>query len=333
MLNRHPNNPILTRADILSKSPHLEDATSVYNPGAIHFKGKHRMVLRTQARSRETFLLVADSDDGVEFTPRDLPIQFDNLPEIPVTYHFYDPRLTAIEGKCYMMFAVDLDDRCTLGLAVTEDFEHFKFLGYTSGSYPDTRNGVLFPEKVNGKYLRLERPNLPQEPGNPTSGDIITISESENLLRWNHHGDVISGRWRYWDERIGAGPPPIKTSHGWLLIYHGVATHFSSSNIYQTGALILDLHDPTKVLARTRHNILEPREIYELVGQVPNVVFPSGCIPDKMDDDGTVPDNAKLSIYYGAADTCIGLATATVAEVIHACHHPEGNPGDLTAST
>lgn len=328
MLQRHPNNPILSRTDLGNAFPHLVDATSVFNPGAIYFKGRHRLVLRAQGRSRETFLVVADSDDGIDFSARDMPILLADAPGTPVVHHIYDPRMTVIDDRCYMMYAVDMDDRCTLGLAVTDDFEHFEFLGYTNGTYPDTRNGVLFPEKIDGKYLRLERPNLPQEPGNPTSGDVITISESDDLLHWQHRGDIISGRWRYWDERIGAGPPPLKTKHGWLLIYHGVATHFSSSNIYQAGAVLLDLADPTQVIARTRHNILEPRELYELTGQVSNVVFPSGCIPDQIDDDGTVPDHAKLSIYYGAADTCIGLATASVEELIHACHHPEGAPGD-----
>lgn len=328
MLKRHVNNPILTRADVPGAFPHLVDVSSVFNPGAVYFKGRHRLVLRTQARSRETFLMIADSDDGIHFTTREMPITQEHFPDIPVVSHIYDPRLTVIEGRCYMMYAADLADRCTLGLAVTDDFEHFEFMGYTSGTYPDTRNGVLFPEKVNGKYLRLERPNLPQEPGNPTSGDVITISESEDLLCWNHHGDVISGRWRFWDERIGAGPPPVKTKHGWLLIYHGVATHFSSSNIYQAGAVLSDLNDPTRVIARTRHNILEPRELYELIGQVGNVVFPSGCIPDQIDSDGVVPDEATLSVYYGAADTSIGLATATVADLIDACRFPGGDPGD-----
>lgn len=272
--------------------------------------------------------MVAESENGVDFTLDPTPVLQQNLPKIPLVHHLYDPRLTVIDGRCYMMFAADLDDRCTLGLAVTDDFENFEFLGYTSGTYADTRNGVLFPEKVNGKYLRLERPNLPQEPGNPTSGDVITISESDDLLCWDHHGDVISGRWRYWDERIGAGPPPIKTRHGWLLIYHGVATHFSSSNIYQAGAVLLDLDNPTHVLGRTRHNILEPRETYELIGQVGNVVFPSGCIPDQVGPDGVVPDDAMLSVYYGAADTSIGLATAKVADLVHACRYPAGEPGE-----
>ncbi|NWK56135.1 glycoside hydrolase family 130 protein [Verrucomicrobiaceae bacterium N1E253] len=324
---RHPHNPILSRADIQSEHPLLRDPSSVFNPGAVFFNGRYRLMLRTQSRSRETFFVPATSSDGIRFDVQTEPLQIGNLPAIPKVHHAYDARLSVIDGRCYMMYAVDLDDRCTLALAVSDDFQTFEFLGYTSGTYADTRNGVIFPEKINGKYLRLERPNLPQEPGNPTSGDMITISESDNLLRWNHRGDVMAGRWRFWDERIGAGPPPLKTKHGWLLIYHGVATHFASSQIYQAGAALLDLHDPKHVLARTRLNILEPRENYELTGQVPNVVFPSGCIPESTEPDGSIADDTQLNIYYGAADTSIGLATTTVQELIHACYFPDGEPG------
>lgn len=329
MLVRHPKNPIISPADVSSDHPILQDVSSVFNPGAISFQGKHYLVTRVQSRSRETFFMVAESDNGIEFDIRKSPIHLD-LPDGTLTpYHAYDPRLTVIDGRCYMMYAADMQGLCTLGLAVTDDFEQFEFLGYTTGTYPDTRNGVLFPEKIDGQYLRLERPNIPQKPGNPTSGETITISSSKDLLHWEHTNNIISGRPHFWDERIGAGPPPIKTKHGWLLIYHGVATHFASSNIYQAGAILLDLTNPTKVLARTRLNILEPREIYETVGQVANVVFPSGCIPSQIEENGTVPDDAELMIYYGAADTSIGLATATVGDIIHACHEPAGEPGEM----
>ena len=112
-----------------------------------------------------------------------------------------------------------------------------------------------------------------------------------------------------------------------VCIYHGVATHFSCSNIYQAGAFLLDLENPAKVLARTRHNILEPRELYETVGQVANVVFPSGAHVE-TDADGFAADNAEVKVYYGAADTSIGLATATVKELVDACYTPGGNPGE-----
>ncbi len=128
----------------------------------------------------------------------------------------------------------------------------------------------------------------------------------------------MQGRWRYWDELIGSGPPPVKTKEGWLHLYHGVATHFASVNIYQAGVVLLDLKDPTRVIARSRGNILEPRELYEMVGQVPNVVFPSGMIVEETDPEGFAPGESSVKVYYGAADTCIGLATTTVAALLQA---------------
>ena len=102
-------------------------------------------------------------------------------------------------------------------------------------------------------------------------------------LHWEPVATLIEGRFHYWDEFIGSGPPPVKTRQGWLHIYHGVAGHFGSSNIYQAGVMLLDLQDPSKVLSRSWCNILEPREMYELTGQVPNVVFPSGMIVKEFD--------------------------------------------------
>ena len=129
---------------------------------------------------------------------------------------------------------------------------------------------------------------------------------------------MISGRLHYWDELIGAGPPPIKTRKGWLQIYHGVALHLSNAHIYQAGAMLLDLEDPTKVLGRGKYNILEPRESYELMGQVPNVVFPSGAIAEKVDSDGFADPKSEVLIYYGAADTSVCLAFSTIEELLQA---------------
>jgi beta-1,4-mannooligosaccharide/beta-1,4-mannosyl-N-acetylglucosamine phosphorylase len=148
---------------------------------------------------------------------------------------------------------------------------------------------------------------------------VIELAESEDLLRWRRVGDVLAGRPHYWDELIGSGPPPIKTRAGWLHIYHGVATHFHSANIYQAGVALLDLADPSRLLARSRNNILEPREPYELSGQVPNVVFPSGAVVETHDAEGFAPPESRVFVYYGAADTCVGLAETTVGELLAAC--------------
>ncbi|MDZ7260603.1 MAG: glycoside hydrolase family 130 protein [candidate division KSB1 bacterium] len=315
-MHRYPGNPIITRKDIPDIPPHLVDVTSVFNPGATRFNGKYVLMLRVQNRGRETFLMMAASDDGIHFQIENKVVQLSGLENIkePI-YHCYDPRITLLDSVYYIMFAMDMESGCRLGLAKTLDFQSFEFLGIVSTD--DNRNGVLFPEKINGKYVRLDRPNKVQLEGGPVSGNSICLSTSDDLLHWEFAGMVISGRSHYWDELIGAGPPPIKTEAGWLQIYHGVATHFASSNIYQAGVMLLDLHDPSKVIARGKYNILEPRELYELTGQVPNVVFPSGAIVEQTDSRGFAKMTSRVNVYYGAADTCIGLAYATVDELIH----------------
>ncbi len=314
-MKRYNKNPIITRNDIPDIPPHLVDVTSVFNPGAVRFGDKFLLMLRVQNRGRETFLLTAQSDDGIHFEISNRIVHFKGIERIQEKiYHCYDPRITRIGEVYYIMFAMDMDDGCRLGLAQTSDFEQYDFLGIVSDD--DNRNGVLFPEKIAGKYLRLDRPNQVQLAGGPTSGSAICLSESDDLLHWRTVGVVASGRFHYWDELIGAGPPPIKTERGWLQIYHGVATHFGSANIYQDGAMLLDLKNPLQVIARSRYNILEPREMYELVGQVPNVVFPSGAIVEEVEPDGFARLDSRVFIYYGAADTCVGLAISTIAELL-----------------
>ena len=155
--------------------------------------------------------------------------------------------------------------------------------------------------------------------GGVTSGDEIVLSRSDDLLDWRAVAPVMRGRLHCWDELIGPGPPPVKTREGWLLVYHGIATHLASACIYQAGVALLALDDPSTVLARSRNNILEPRELYEMTGQVPNVVFPSGMIVEGYDEQGFAHTDGRALIYYGAADTSVGLATATVGELIAAC--------------
>jgi len=316
-MKRHPLNPILTRTDIPPIPPELVDVTSVFNPGAIKDGDTYRLILRVQSRSRETFLVMAESTDGVSFKVENKIVDFKGIEKVKEkVFHIYDARITKLEGRFYIMFAMDMQDGCQLGLGVTDDFKSFEFLGITSNE--DIRNGVLFPEKINGKYYRMDRPNKAKHSGGPTSGSAICLSESTDLVNWQYVSTLISGRFHYWDEFIGSGPPPVKTRKGWLHVYHGVAGHFGSSNIYQGGVMLLDLNDPTKVLGRCRCNILEPREIWELAGQVPNVTFPSGMIVEKFDGEGFALENSEVKIYYGAADTSVGLLITTISELLNA---------------
>jgi predicted GH43/DUF377 family glycosyl hydrolase len=316
-LHRHPDNPVLTRADIPDHPPGLVDVSSVFNPGATAYEGGVLLLARVQDRGRETHLVRAVSEDGLRFRVDPGPVPIHGLERAGRVHHAYDPRITRIDGRWLVTLALDRDDGCRIGLASTEDFRALHFLGILSEG--DSRNGVLFPERIGGRYAMLERPNLVHPEGGPPTGDAIVLSLSDDLARWQHAAVVAQGRPRYWDERIGPGTPPVKTTEGWLLLYHGVATHFAGVNIYQAGALLLDLADPSHVLARTRYNILEPREAHEMVGQVPNVVFPSGWVVDDLDQDGFARPESRVLVYYGAADTCVGAAFTTIGELLRDC--------------
>lgn len=317
-MQRSGRNPILTRDDIPAVSPLVSDITSVFNPGAIRIGDRYVLLLRVQTRGRETVLMLAESANGEDFAVQPRLVAIDGLEGVGETiYHIYDPRITRIGEWVYVVFAADVDGACRLGIARTRDFEDVRGLELISWTGDrDTRNGVLFPEKIGGRWLRLERPNRVRLDSGVMTGSEIVLAESDDLVDWRIVGPVMAGRAHYWDELIGSGPPPVKTREGWLHIYHGVATHFASSNIYQAGVSLLDLEDPSKVIARGRNNILEPREIYELIGQVPNVVFPSGMIAEKYDDDGFARPDSTVRIYYGAADTVVALATATIDELL-----------------
>jgi len=323
VLVRSSDNPIVTGFDVPAMPPDLVDPTSVFNPGATKFGDLYLLLLRVQSRGRRTFLVVAESENGRDFDLRKGIVHIEGLDaEAEGIHHVFDPRITRIDDTWYVMFAVDTDTVCRVGVARTTDFERFELVGIESG--PDVRNGVLFPTRRDGRYLRLDRPNRIRLADGPTTGDEIVLSESEDLVHWQALGPVLHGRPRLWDERIGAGPPPLRTRRGWLFVYHGVATHFSGTNIYQAGAAVLDLEDPQRVIARTRDNILEPRKLYEMVGQVPNVVFPSGWIADEIDEDGFAAEDGRVLLYYGAADTSVCLATSTVGRLLDACDPVDG---------
>jgi predicted GH43/DUF377 family glycosyl hydrolase len=317
-MNRSAANPIITRADIPDVPPRIVDVTSVFNPGAVRMGDHDMLLLRVQTRGRETVLMVAESMDGERFFVRPQEVRIHGVEALDQTlYHIYDPRLTRIDGTIYIVFAVDTDEGCRLGVACTEDLERFELVSF--GGEGDTRNGVLFPERFNDRFLRLERPNRVQLADGVTTGTEIVLGESEDLVNWRPLGPVMAGRPHYWDELIGSGPPPVKTRSGWLHIYHGVAAHFASVNIYQAGVVLLDLADPRRVLARSRNNILEPREPYELTGQVPNVVFPTGMIVVEYDEEGFALGDSLVRVFYGAADTVVALATTTVKDLLDGC--------------
>jgi beta-1,4-mannooligosaccharide/beta-1,4-mannosyl-N-acetylglucosamine phosphorylase len=320
-LRRVGDTPLVTRSDIPAMPPDIIDPSSVFNPGAVLVDGTTHLLLRVQSRGRRSFTVPARGD-GLVFDVADRPVEFTGL-NLSV-FHNYDPRITCLGDEILVTTALDTDDGCRLGIWRPTGGDD-GFAGLTRlelagmSAHRDTRNGVIFPEMSDGRLLLLERPNQADAPGQPGSGSAIVLSATQDFVTWEDLGPVLTGRPHYWDELIGPGPPPVKTREGWLLIYHGIATHFASSNIYQAGAVLLELDDPTRVVARTRDNILEPREPWELTGQVPNVVFPSGLTVASRDASGFAPPEARLRVYYGAADTAVGLADASVGQLVDAC--------------
>jgi len=314
-LRREPSGPILTRLDIPALRPDLRDVSSVFNPGAALWRGRELLLLRVQTRGRTTVLLPAQRHPHGKVEVLSPPVEIAGLERVvPQPMHIYDPRLTVIDDVLYAVLACDFPDGCRLLIACTQDFQRWEMVSLDADW--ECRNGVLFPERIGGQYVRLQRPNRILRAEEPPTGSTITLAISDDLKVWSELGPVVHGRPQLWDEWIGSGPPPVKTRAGWIHLYHGVATHFAASNIYQAGVLLLDLLDPTRVIARGSMNILEPREVWELTGQVPNVVFPSGMIVERTDSEGFAEPESLVRVYYGAADTVVGLATTTIAELL-----------------
>jgi len=211
-----------------------------------------------------------------------------------------DPRITVLDGQFYIMYTAVSRHGYRIALARTEDFQSFERIALVSR--PGNKDGVLFPEKINGLYARLDRPI-----GNGIGS--IWVSFSPDLIHWGRSQCVISPRPRFWDAyRIGASVPPIKTDQGWLEIYHGVKMT-SAGPIYRTGVVLLDLENPAKVIGRCLSPVLSPREDYERIGDVGNVVFACSAI---------VEEDQDVKLYYGAADTSICVATCPLQELIKA---------------
>jgi len=297
LVTRYPGNPILT-ADGLPVA-----ANSVFNSGIVKDGGIYRMMLRIEDVDRLQHFRMAESEDGVGFEVCDEPVVFPSDPSAE-RYEgtIYDPRITPIEGRFVICYAAHSDLGVRIGMAETRDFRTFERLPF--GSAVDNRNGALFPERIGGRYVRLERPQ-----NNKDRGDLW-ISFSPDLVHWGDYHCIAETRYQLWDQwKLGAGAVPIRTDRGWLCIVHGVC-RTAGGAIYRLGVLLLDLDDPTRVVARSRGYVLTPQAPYERAGDVPNVVFTCGAV---VESDG------EVKIYYGAADTCMCLATAKLDDLVDAC--------------
>lgn len=293
---RYSNNPIIDR------NP-AEGVARIFNSAAVKYGDQFIAVVRAETINGRPHLSLGKSDDGINWDIDPTPLQMvDESGEAYNPLYAYDPRLVKVEDSYYIIWCTDFNG-ASIGMARTDDFETFTRL--ENPFIPFNRNGVLFPRKVNDKYLMLSRPS---DSGHTPFGDIF-LSESPDLTYWGKHRHVMgSGGSGWWQSvKIGGGPAPIETDEGWLLFYHGV-TGTCNGFVYSMGAAILDIDEPSKVKYRCANFILTPETWYEERGFVANVIFPCATIHDA--------ETGRIAIYYGAADTYVGLAFTQVDELI-----------------
>jgi len=299
LLWRSSRNPTIGRH-------HLPRSNSIFNSAVVPFEDGFAGVFRVDDTARVMNLHAGRSRDGVEWEIDPEPITFvpadARVREIAEPFvHAYDPRVTWLEDRYYVSWCAGYHGP-TIGLAWTRDFVTFHQLDHAF--LPANRNGVLFPRRIGSAYAMLSRPS---DLGHTPFGEIF-YSESPDLVHWGRHRHVMSPiPWTWQSTKVGAGPTPIETPRGWLLVYHGVLTS-ANGFVYSMGAALLDLDEPWRVLSRGRDFLLAPQEPCEQVGDVPNVVFPCAALCDLGAD--------RLTIYYGAADTVVCMAHGRPSEIL-----------------
>ncbi|MGC9344241.1 MAG: glycoside hydrolase family 130 protein, partial [Bacteroidales bacterium] len=299
LIERYQNNPILTKEDV----PY--PVATVHNAAVVKHEDKYIMIFRSHKRNGRSILGKAVSKDGYNFKVDEKPFMVPASEGVFKEYEAYgveDPRIVCIDGEYLITYSAYSKHGVRVGLAKTKDFNsivRFSFL-----TQADYRNVVIFPEKFNGLYTRLDRPHSEISPWS------IWISYSPDLKYWGESKLIMKPMAYHWDEmKIGPGAPPVKTSRGWLHIYHGVFPTMDGC-IYRLGAALHDLKDPSIIIAVADEWILQPEEPYEITGYVHNVVFCCGAVPE---DDG------KLKIYWGGADTVMCVGTVDIELLTDHC--------------
>jgi len=293
---RYSKNPIIERDEIPSSN-------SIFNSAVVPFEDGYAGVFRCDNKAVQMNIHAGFSQDGIHWEIDHQPIEMQpgNTGMIESDYK-YDPRLTWLEDRYWVTWCNGYHGP-TIGIAYTFDFK--EFFQCENAFLPFNRNGVLFPERIDGKYAMLSRPS---DNGHTPFGDIY-ISFSPDMKFWGEHRCVMKvspfeqSAWQC--TKIGAGSVPIRTDEGWLIFYHGVINTCNGFR-YSMGAAILDLNDPSRVLYRTQPYLLAPSATYELAGDVPNVLFPTAALNHEE----------KLAIYFGAADTVVGLAFGYLREIL-----------------
>jgi beta-1,4-mannooligosaccharide/beta-1,4-mannosyl-N-acetylglucosamine phosphorylase len=293
VFQRYSGNPIVTAKAV-------PRANSIHNSAIVHFGDGYAGIFRVDEINFNFTLHAGFSKDGIHWNiePNTIKVDSDD-PDLTVTQYSYDPRITQLGDTYYITWCNANDHGPQIGLATTKDFKSFTQM---ENPLPTAnRNCVIFPRQINGKYAIYHRPS---DRGHTPFGDIF-YATSPDLTHWGCHRFVMGPRGGWQSTKVGPGPAPIETPEGWLLIYHGVWTS-CNGYLYYAGGALLDLDKPWKVMYRTQDYLLAPTELYERVGDVPNVVFPSSA----------VVNGEMLRLYYGCADTCISIAEAKVSDIV-----------------
>ena len=299
LFKRYEGNPILTVEDWPYK------VASVFNPGAIKFNDEILLLVRVEDKQGYSHLTIAKSKDGKTNW------QINSEPTLAAEPNFgeavfglEDPRIVWLEERqeyiiiCVSFFKGVTGEPPGISLIATKDFSNFERLGRQL--IPPNKDASLFPKTIKGYYALINRPIVEGRAD-------IWVSFSKDLNFWGKDRALILARHRAWDSnRLGLGPPPIETPEGWLIIYHG-ARNTASGTIYRVGLALLDL-ETLEVIRRSRDWVFGPKESYERVGDVDDVVFPCGAVVDEKTNE--------LLVYYGAADSVVALAIANLDDVL-----------------
>ncbi|MFA6087772.1 glycoside hydrolase family 130 protein [Mucilaginibacter sp.] len=342
---RFPQNPLLSPKDLTATREGLHIAC-LLNPGVFKFDNKTWLLVRVAERPQQSDIHVsfpiltatgetqimeialndADliatdarvvryrgvdylttlshlrllcSDDGIKFYEPEGYSKLFGTGALQ-TFGIEDCRVTFLEGKFYLTFTAVSDSGVGVGMRTTINWKTFESHGMILP--PHNKDVAIFEEKINGLYYMLHRPSSVD-----IGGNYIWLAESPNGIHWGNHKCIVKTREGYWDSgRVGAGTAPIKTEKGWLEIYHGA----TKEHRYCLGAFLLDLNDPSKVIARTEHAIMEPIEPYEVSGFFGHVVFTNGHIVEA--------DGDTITMYYGAADEFVCGAHLSIKEIFAA---------------
>jgi predicted GH43/DUF377 family glycosyl hydrolase len=298
-IKRYEGNPILTKDDI----PY--PVQTVHNAGVAKLNGRYIMLFRSHLDTGRSIIGIAESEDGFNFTARPEPFMTPSIEPVFCEYEAFgieDPRITNLKRAYYITYSAYSEHGVRIGLAKTLDFKSVERVAFITQA--DYRNTVLFPEKINGSYVKLDRPHSEINPW------CIWISYSPDLHHWGDSRLVMKPVKYHWDEmKIGPGAPPIRTEKGWLNIYHGVFPTMAG-HVYRLGVALHKLDDPAEILGVGDRWILQPEDPWEVVGYVHNVVFTCGAVPE---DDGT------LKLYWGGADKVMCAGTAVIDELVDLC--------------